>query len=242
MISVFFPCTSKKCPWTFLQICPWTFSFCPWTVQKKLPVNPRKCPWTPKKCPWISKVSVYNFTKITEFGLSLGFFMCSRALFFYLYRKSTRELQNVPWTFQNFMTVNYGKVPVKTSKKVPVNKTTNPWTFGTRCPWTQKCAREDLQKSEVHGHFWGSRGKKTLDEYDGIGVNSWPIYIPKAELNPRNCVRVSVFQLDWNENYPPNAENRALGAPDSSLKSFSSRDRQQKYSSKYLYFWNCFLR
>ena len=43
-------------------------------------------------------------------------------------------------------------------KNLPVN-------FSKKCPWTQKHAREHFWKSEVHGHFWGSRvKKKTLVE------------------------------------------------------------------------------
>ena len=47
-------------------------------------------------------------------------------------------------------------MPVKKSKKLPVNATADPWIFCKKCPWTQKNARENRPKNDVHGNFWGS--------------------------------------------------------------------------------------
>ena len=160
------------------------FCFARELSKKNLPVNPRKSPWTPKKCPWILKVPVSIFTKIAEFGRSRALFICVHGHFFFTYtEKLPVNCKMYPWPVQNFMPANCGKVPVKMSKKVPVNATTYPWTFGKKCPWTQKCARVDLPKNEVHGHFWGSREKKTLPKVNysgGTHQNSylyifWPL-------------------------------------------------------------------
>ena len=76
------------------------------------------------------------FTKIAEFGRSRALFMCSRALFFYLYRKTARELQNVPVNISKFYARELRKsarenvqksarernhLPVNLRNKVPVN-------------------------------------------------------------------------------------------------------------------------
>ena len=45
---------------------------------------------------------------------------------------------------------------VKTSKRVPLNATADLWIFCKKCPWTQKNARENRPKNDVHGNFWGS--------------------------------------------------------------------------------------
>ena len=141
--SVFFsPWTLKKCPWTFSKICPWIFFFAREPSKKNLPVNPKKCPWTPKKCPWILKVPVNIFTKFAEVERSRALFMCSRAHFFYLYRKTARELQKVPVNISKFYARELRKsarenvqksarernqLPVNLRNKVPVNAKLCPW-------------------------------------------------------------------------------------------------------------------
>ena len=76
------------------------------------------------------------FTKFAEFERSRALFMCSRALFFYLYRKTARELQNVPVNISKFYARELRKsareniqkrarernhLPVNFRNKVPVN-------------------------------------------------------------------------------------------------------------------------
>ena len=84
--------------------------------------------------------------------------------------KSTREQEKrCPWTSEvavnhKKVPVNHINVPVKKSKKMPVNASSCPWILSKMCPWTQKCAREKFWKSGVHGHFQGSREKKTLKQ------------------------------------------------------------------------------
>ena len=102
---------------------PWTFKICSWTFWKK-------CQWIfffareemAKMWPWIAKKYPWTGNKV-----SVNF-------------RSDREPQKVH--------VNNTKVPVKTSKKMPVNASSWPWILS-------KCAREKFWKSEVHGHFQG---------------------------------------------------------------------------------------
>ena len=163
--AVFFPpWTSKKCPWTFMQICPWTFLFCPWTVKKKLAREPKKVPVNTQKVSVNLKSAREHFHKNCRIWAFTGTFYAFTDTFFYLYRKTARELQNVPVNISKFYARELRKsarenvqksarernhLPVNHRKKVPVN--------AKMCPWRPS-------------KNWGSRAllrftgkKKTLD-------------------------------------------------------------------------------
>ena len=81
--------------------------------------------------------------------------------------------EKCPWNFSKTGAREPWKVPVKKAKKVPVKACTCAWTFLRKCPWTPKSARENFRKNDVHGHFWGSREKKTLLP---LGDKTFPRY------------------------------------------------------------------
>ena len=128
----------------------------PVNCPKKLAREPKKVPVNTKKVSVNLKSAREHFHKNCRIWAFTGTFYAFTDTFFLLIPK------NCPWTAK--CTREHFKIlcPWTTEKC--------PWKRPKKCPWTQpltrepseKSAREDLPKNEVHGHFWGSRQKKTL--------------------------------------------------------------------------------
>ena len=94
------------------------------------------------------------------------------------------NLKKCTWTITIFLPVNYPKVPVKMSKKVPVNALPCPWTFSKSAREREKVHVKHVEKMTFTYTFNVHGKKKTL-------------YI--------SCIYHCTTSLGDRKNYPPNS-------------------------------------
>ena len=120
--TVFFPWTSKKCPWIFLQISRELFGCARELTKKKLVREPTKVPVNIKIDPENLKSACEHFITKWYIIAFTGTFLQFTGTLFHLCQKTAREIVQKRARERNHLPVNF-------RNKVPVNAKIWPWKY-----------------------------------------------------------------------------------------------------------------